>query len=92
MTNHHQVTRFLTNLNNEQLIGLGTHLGLLHPHLQRMTDLPGDMVASWLRKEDHVTETSGAPSWGSLTNALEAIGQRGIASEIREGRSSCYTM
>ena len=83
MDDHHKVIRFLRNLNNNQLITLGGQLGLHHPSLTRMQDLPGDMAAAWLRAEDNVLLTSGTPSWTSLIVSLEAVGQRGIACEIK---------
>ena len=88
MANHSKVTQFLTDLTNEQLVDLGAALGLLHPHLQRMKTLPGDMVAAWLRMEDNVTQS---PSWNTLAAALEAIHQKGIASTIRKGMYCCMT-
>ena len=83
---HSKVTRFLTDLTNEQLVDLGAELGLWYPHLQRMKTLPGDMVAAWLQMEDNITQS---PSWNTLAAALEAIHQKGIASTIRKGTYCC---
>ena len=66
---------FLRNLDSGQLIQVGLELEAL----------PEDMLAAWLREEDNVTITSGPPSWSSLVAALEAVGQRGIASNIKTG-------
>ena len=55
-----------------------------------MKSLPEDMIAAWLREEDNVTMTSGPPSWMSLVTALEAVGQRGIASKIKRGETIIY--
>ena len=82
---HFEVCKNLKPLNNEQLIELGTALGLDFVNLKRMKDLPGDMVHAWLNGMDNVTEKSGWPSWTSLINALENISQGGVASIIREG-------
>ena len=74
----------LNTLDENQLIKLGTALGLFYPNLKKMKPLLGDMVHAWLNKADNVTNTSGTPSWKSLTKALEDIGQGGVASAIRE--------
>ena len=76
------IIRFLRDLDYDQLIGVGLELGLNYIKLKGMKALPGDIVAAWLREEDNVTVTSGFPS---LVTALEAVGQKGIASKIREG-------
>lgn len=53
-----------------------------------MKDLPGDMVAAWLRREDNVIEANGDPTWNSLSNALKKVGQNGIASKIMKGEAT----
>ena len=84
MDDHYAVTKELSYLDNQELIRLGTALGLLYPHLKRMMNLPGDMVDSWLRKDDNVLNKSGPPTWASLAKALEAIDHTGIAAMIRK--------
>ena len=83
---HFKVAKILEDLNNVQLIRLGTALGLKYPHLQRMQTLPDDMVFAWLNMEDEVMDTSGIPTWSSLIKALEDTDQKGVASRIRKGK------
>ena len=82
---HYMVSGHLADLDNEDLITLGGALGLRYPKLKRMHYLLGDMVAAWLNEEDNVLRASGPPSWTSLVQALEDMGQPGIASRIQEG-------
>ena len=49
MGNLFEITQYLNDLNNEQLVNLGGALGLHFPTLRRMNDLPNEMVAAWLR-------------------------------------------
>ena len=84
MDDHHAVTQELKDLNDEDLRRVGGALGLNHPHLKRMKDLPADMVASWLREDDNISQP---PTWASLAKALEDVGHRGVATRIREGES-----
>ena len=46
-----------------------------------------DVSAAWLNREDQVLEKSGEPTWSRLVDALEKIGQRGIAEDIRNNKS-----
>ena len=84
MDDHSTINGFLKKLDDEQVIALGTRLGLLYPSVKRMKILPADMIEAWLRKEENVTKASGAPSWNSLVDALKDIGQNGIASDIKK--------
>ena len=83
---HFQVSSLLKALNNDEVITLGTALGLDFNKLKRMTSLPDDMVGAWLRGDDNVIETSGPPSWGSLATALDKTGHTKIAITIRRGK------
>ena len=85
MKDHFKVTTFLGNLDKNDLKKLGGALGLSYPKLRNMEPLCEDMVAAWLNKEDHVTEVSGEPSWKSLKEALQVIGQTGLANKITPG-------
>ena len=78
---------------DEDIIKLGEHLGLSRPKLLRMKDMPGDMVAAWLRQEDHVITKTGTPTWRTLADALDVINQRGVAEVIRTyvGIESCHS-
>ena len=52
-------------------------------NLEKMQNLPDDMVKAWLRKEDRVKEKSGDPlTWRVLVAALQKIGQNGVADDI----------
>ena len=74
----------LMNLDNEALRDLGGALGLAYPKLKRTTNILDDTVAAWLRREDDVLSRSGEPTWGRLVEALERIGQRGVAEDIKK--------
>lgn len=41
-------------------------------------------MAAWLRREDNVLERSCEPTWVSLANRLQKIGQRGVAKNIED--------
>ena len=49
MADHGNVTRHLVDLNNEELVALGSQLGLSYPRMRRMTWLMGDMVAAKMK-------------------------------------------
>ena len=49
-----------------------------------MHNFPEDLVAAWLNRQDAVLSRSGQPTWNVLLHALEAIGQKGIAQDVRE--------
>lgn len=81
---HHEVCFALRNIGDAKILkDLGGALGIHLPRLNRMTQLPQDMIASWLRKEDSVQKCSGEPTWSTLVAALLKIGQTGIAGEIQ---------
>ena len=80
---HYKVCCYLTKLEQHQLRRLGGALGLSYSNLERMLmdDFLDKMVAAWLRQEDDV---HCVPSWKTLVAALENIGQKGIACEIKD--------
>ena len=82
---HFDVCESLKILKDKELVKLGTALGLLYSNLDRMKNLPDDLVDAWLKEMDNVEEKSGSPSWTSLISALESIGQGGVASTIKKG-------
>ena len=84
MKHHFRISRHLKELENDQIIDVGTALGINHAKLKRMRSLPGDMVAAWLRREDDVIEFSGNPTWKALTRALSDNGQTGLATKIQQ--------
>ena len=83
---HFDVRRYLDNLDPEQLRLLGLALGIFYPTLKKMPgeSLLDDLIHSWLIRQDSVIERSGEPTYGSLVNALEQIGQDGLARDVRE--------
>ena len=83
---HFQVSSLLEDLNNDEVIKLGTALGLAFNKLKKMTSLPDDMVGTWLRGDDDVIKTSGPPTWESLATALDKTGHTEIAITIRRGK------
>ena len=88
MSDHFAVKQSLTNLDNETLTDLGEALGISYPKLRRMPNILDGMVAAWLRREDDVLRESGEPTWTSLVEALEEIGQWGVAEDIKKIKSS----
>ena len=54
MANHFEVCKSQKVLKDEELIELGTALGLDFAKLKRMKDLPEDMVHAWLNGADYV--------------------------------------
>ena len=74
----------LNDLDNQQIIQVGLALGMNYAKLRRMSSLPGDMVAAWLRREDDVLGVSGAPTWKTLSEALKDVGQNGLATKIQQ--------
>lgn len=84
----HSVCQFLRNLKRNHVIELGLKLGLYYPTLEKMNDVPTEMVAAWLNRQDNVLGQSGEPTWRGLADALEMIGHTGIANDIR--KSKCH--
>lgn len=84
MKDHATIYEYLKDIDRRELINLGAALGLEFPKVQRMQYIPEDMVAAWLRREDHVLEKSGEPTRQSLVNSLQKIGQRGVAKSIQD--------
>ena len=84
---HRAVRKFLKDLSNTQLREVGLELGLKNVRLKKMEKdcMLDDMLDSWLREDDDVTETSGCPSWQGLVKALKEAGCTGVAAKIRKG-------
>jgi hypothetical protein len=49
-----------------------------------MKDVPSEVAAAWLLRQDNVTTLSGEPTWRSLVNALRKEGQEGTARDIED--------
>ena len=84
MRDHYEISSYLSDLDNEQIVQVGLALGMNYAKLKRMRSLPGDMVAAWLRKEDDVLEVSGVPTWKVLLEALKDTRQTGLAMKIQQ--------
>ena len=84
MKDHYEISSYLSDLDNEQIVQVGLVLGMNYAKLKRMRSLPGDMVAAWLRREDDVLEVSGVPTWKILSEALKDTGQTGLAMKIQQ--------
>lgn len=80
---HFEVCQRLKSLDQGSLIRVGEALGLGYPTLEKMTKLREEMVAAWLNRQDNVLKNSGEPTWSSLADALDKIGQTGTAVDIR---------
>ena len=77
------ITGYLHKLDRSQIVELGGELGLSIFRLEKMQNLPGDMVKAWLIKQDNVKEKCGDPlTWEALVKVLHKIEQRGIADDI----------
>ena len=63
---------------------MGGALGLAYDTLDKTKDVPSEMAAAWLRREDYVMAASGEPTWRSLVNALRKEGQEGTARDIED--------
>ena len=46
-------------------------------------DFLSQIVAGWLRRQDNVLKHSGEPTWHVLTDTLEKLGHKKIATDIR---------
>ena len=71
-------------MDDRQIRYVGGALGLAYDTLDKMKNLPEEMVAAWLLKQDYVMTSSGEPTWRSLVKALRRVGQEGVAREIEE--------
>ena len=70
---------------------LGLYLGLFEPTLKAIgkdhkecKDCLIECMSAWLKGEDKVREVGGGPCWLSLVSALDTIGEKHIATNIRD--------
>ena len=84
MRHHYEISNYLKDLDDQQIVQVGLALGMNYAKLKRMRSLPGDMVVAWLRREDDVLEVSGAPTWKVLSEALKDVGQTGLALKVQQ--------
>jgi hypothetical protein len=52
-----------------QIRYVGGVLGLAFSALDKMKDVPSEVAAAWLLRQDNVTTVSGEPTWRSLVNS-----------------------
>ena len=83
-TDHYKVASYLRRLDDRQIRYVGGALGLAFSTLDKMKDVPSEVAAAWLRRQDNVTTLSGEPTWRSLVNALRKEGQEGTARDIED--------
>ena len=84
-----EVVTFLFKLDTNEARRLGGVLGLSMFRLEKMKNMPDDLVRAWKRKPDEVNSKCPGPlTWEVLIEALEKIGQNGIAEDIRQGKIS----
>ena len=84
----HQLSIYLHQVPNEDLIRLGLALGLNYDKLKRLEGRGTfllDMLSMWLRGEDNVTKV-GPPTWKTLVKALreKTVTHNGIAQSIEK--------
>ena len=82
---HQQVVGYLQEIGTDKLIDLGLTLGLSRMDLKRSLpkELVGDLVTSWIRRDNDVLDVSGAPTWRSLAKALLRVKLTGISLDIQ---------
>lgn len=81
MRDHQDICEALKDLNLSHCVELGGALGLSHNKCKEFSNI-GELVASWLRREDDVLKRYGEPTWSKLADALKRIGQTGICQDI----------
>ena len=76
------------NLTLPNCTNWGVELGLNIIKLKRISsiELPLELCERWLREDDAVYQTSGAPTWISLVRALRSIGANSLADMIEQER------
>ena len=81
-----RICKYLRHLNQEDVVKVGTSLGLNYSKLRDLTadKIPHEMVQWWLGKRDNVMEISGTPTLKSLVKALEENGFNGHAKSIED--------
>ena len=84
MADHFKITQSLSELPKRVIIELGQALGLSLPKLQKMENLPSDMVYAWLLRQDRVLNVGGEPTKTTLAAALKSISQLGVADKVEK--------
>ena len=81
-----KVLRYLRKLDTQELLELGGELGLNPVELDSIPsrELARRLSIWWIEEWHNVKETSGTPTWRSLTKALRQVGANGTADNIME--------
>ena len=81
-----KVLRYLRDLGTQKLLELGGELGLDPVELDTIPprELARRLSIGWIQEQHYVKETSGTPTWRSLTKALRQVGASGIADRIEQ--------
>ena len=87
LTDRPKVMAYLKKIsNNQDLLMVGESLGLdgneLKKNLNSETFL-FDLIGDWMSRKHRVDEV-GTPTWRGLVQALEHVGQSGLASDIKK--------
>ena len=82
MSDHHDVSKELAPLTDQDLTNLGTALGLYYSSVDRMRDKLNGVVNAWLNEKDNVVTISSPPSWATLVKALRDNNHHGLAQDI----------
>ena len=85
---HFEVFSHLNKLSKEELVRVGTALGLL---FRNCTDMSKDqIVTAWLKGNDNVVKDErDSRTWDALITALKKCGNNGIAKDVQEVAKAC---
>ena len=83
-TDHYKVASYLRKLDDRHIRYVGGALSLAFSTLDKMKEVPSEVAAAWLLRQDNVMTLSGEPTWRTLVNALRKEGQEGTARDIEE--------
>ena len=71
-------------MDDRQIRYVGGALGLAFSTLDKMKEVPSEVAAAWLLRQDNVMILSGEPTWRSLVFALRKEGHEGTARDIED--------
>lgn len=83
---HYKITPYLKTIKTEDLVDLGAALGLNRVKLKNThpNELVGELISSWIRKDNEVLSVSGEPTWRVLAKKLKEVGKNGVAQDIQK--------
>ena len=80
---HFEVFSLLNKLSKEELVQVGTALGLLYTSCTDMGK--GQIVSAWLKGNDNVLKDGkDSRTWDALITALKKCGHNGIAQDVQK--------